>query len=194
MRESTHAEHTFDKTCRAFSDTISQKEVWRRALKATCTKHGLFEPSFPVESMTTDELRRSAIGPTRWYRKIGYLTDARLTLESRKDTLMQTNYCRAMCDAHPGQVHLVPGGRYVLTHADRPRIDLWDIGSPHMQPSEPLVLGTVRVDKKEIMGFISVSHPVIEGSQRLRFIARAQTVRPDMKLVHIFSLLLHHKY
>lgn len=135
--------------------------------------------------MTTDELRRSAMGPVQWYRRIARLTDEKLTLDPRTNTLAQPNYCHVMSNGHLGQVHLVPGGRYILVHADLPRIDLWDIGCPHMQPSRPVVLDSVAtVDEKEITGFLAVSDPVIEGSQRLRFISRAQAARLDMMSAH----------
>ncbi|KAJ3547248.1 hypothetical protein NMY22_g1721 [Coprinellus aureogranulatus] len=160
---------TFRVTCQALRGTISQKDVWKPALKATCAKHRLFEPSFPMQLMSVDELRRSAMGPMRWYRMCASLTDEKRILEPRSDTFVQS--FTDLYGRHGRQLHLVSGGRYMLARASE-QITLWDLGCPYTQHSKHLLLDTVRFEGPQHVA--DVSNPVIEKSNFLRFTARVE--------------------
>jgi hypothetical protein len=153
------------KTCKALNGVVSQREVWRSALKKTCEKHSFFEPSFPMDSMTLDELRRSAMGPRRWYQKIAKSIRMQEPLQPSSNRLIlvhedETTHAR---------IHIIPGGRYLLASTDY-SITLWDLGSPYMEQCSPRILHTLRFKAR----VSDVSSPVIYNTSLLRFTAQVE--------------------
>ncbi|KAJ2919620.1 hypothetical protein MD484_g796, partial [Candolleomyces efflorescens] len=116
------------KTCRTLYDVYSQKAIWDTALRIVCQRDALFEPSYPLQSMTVAQLQRAAMGPDLWNRRLragSPFVDA--------DVQAQVTTWED-CKARGGgggkaRVYFAPGGRYLFEQSHG-AISLWDLGFP----------------------------------------------------------------
>ncbi|TEB24249.1 hypothetical protein FA13DRAFT_1323522 [Coprinellus micaceus] len=118
-----------------------------------------------MDSMTLDELRRSAMGPRRLYQKIAKSIRMQEPLQPSSNRLIleheeETTHAR---------IHIVPGGRYLLASTDY-SITLWDLGSPYMEQCSPRILHTLQFKAR----VSDVSSPVIYKTNLLRFTAQVE--------------------
>ncbi|RXW23660.1 hypothetical protein EST38_g2212 [Candolleomyces aberdarensis] len=114
------------KTCKALHQVVSDRRLWEVAVLSMCRHHGLFEPSYPVESMGVVDLQKAAFGPI---------------LFNRRMKKFQANISGKMPTLRPGEnkfvnkltstiSELIPGGRYLLTGGSfTGSIVLWDLGT-----------------------------------------------------------------
>ncbi|KAG6819982.1 hypothetical protein H0H93_006812 [Arthromyces matolae] len=92
-------------------------DVWRQVLSNVCHDHGTFESTFDLNRMTSAEMEHAAISPYHFA----------TLLEKRAVVPLATRLLhlrhRSLVD-----IHLVPGGRFLLTLGRDMTIDLWDLG------------------------------------------------------------------
>ncbi|KAJ3539577.1 hypothetical protein NMY22_g4675 [Coprinellus aureogranulatus] len=145
-------------TCKALR---GQRQLWKTALKGVCVAHSIFEPTYPTESMSIEDLRRAATGPQRRYDRIMNSTvpwrTATTSISLKSGTIIQLE-----------GVHLVSGGRYFFASAKN-AVTLWDLGAPGLKRLEqrPQVLETLHF--KEDSRISCISTPVIHDRRCLRF-------------------------
>ncbi|RXW21511.1 hypothetical protein EST38_g4322 [Candolleomyces aberdarensis] len=135
---------SLSQTCKELRQFTSSKRIWVTALRSMCRKYGLFEPSFPDESMELVDIQRAALGPALWHRRITELTDqpganddtetsglqprTRMTIKFESEDVPDLeDLLSFFC-----QIHLVPGGRWLfgLAFACIVLMDLGLVGGP----------------------------------------------------------------
>ncbi|KAJ2915563.1 hypothetical protein MD484_g4843, partial [Candolleomyces efflorescens] len=118
-------------TCKQLHETLSDKQIWKTALRKMCSQEHLFEPSFPIEEMEVGDMQRAALGPTLWKNKVH--RHAKLG-PNHPLPYVERSFGG---DYEPGlrreviftDTHIVPGGRYLLSSSTK-FITLWDLGPP----------------------------------------------------------------
>ncbi|KAF5330047.1 hypothetical protein D9611_010419 [Ephemerocybe angulata] len=147
-------------TCRALHEATAERTLWMNLLKAVCMEYDLFLPSYPIDEMSVTQLRRAALGPHLWTRRVyKHAVSPNVPFYD-----LGTNVLSPVSTIpFDGQLnsdrfrHLVPGGRFLITcdaeHSDRdPRalrdtdiftLKLWDLGFAGRKPlSQPLLLAS----------------------------------------------------
>jgi hypothetical protein len=121
------------------------------------SSHGLLSASFPLQKMSLDELEHLALSPARME---NLMFNAKHSSSDRDQAArpVQTR-CMSLCRNHLGDeldmevddLHLLPGGRFLLTHHPGDGIYLWDLGHnaavpPKMRPLASLHFASGVVD------------------------------------------------
>jgi hypothetical protein len=167
-----------------------------------CRHHGLFEPSYPIGSMSVIDLQKAALGSTLFNRRMKRLQ----ALGSGGDipTLRPRETKLDSLFPH-GIAELVPGGRYLLTgsidFANRLRcITLWDLGvaGPFYRvqdrPKQIALVNVVASDRS----FFRAIQPMqpCPGEKSLRFMATSvlpQGGQTHLSVQHSRHLLICRK-
>ncbi|KAH6918072.1 hypothetical protein BKA70DRAFT_1554223 [Coprinopsis sp. MPI-PUGE-AT-0042] len=128
-------------TCSALRSLCRHRSVWLQAARTTCFSHGLFLPSFPLETMSVEELTRLALSPFNFSRLVSTGGDERLPeIQTRT---FSPRMSRSAELSEPRSLHLLPGGRYLFTyHVDA--LCLWDLGYGKALP-KPFPIASLRV-------------------------------------------------
>ncbi|KAG6908056.1 hypothetical protein DXG01_006362 [Tephrocybe rancida] len=107
-------------TSKYINSSTKDRSVWIEVLRNVCCTHGVFEPSFDLKKMTQAEIEHAALCPFRF----GYLlTKRRPSYIKPRATRLLNNDDETVVD-----MHLIPGGRFLLTQTDDSNIHLWDLG------------------------------------------------------------------
>jgi len=109
---------------------LSDHNVWSRILRETCIKEGLFQPSYPVDDMTLQEIQQASLSPSRWRNRIcSNIIGNDLNA-----------FCKSIKPFHdclehpiaPAKLHrnafLIPGGRYLVSVPKGHDIEIYDLG------------------------------------------------------------------
>jgi len=109
---------------------LSDRGVWTKILREICIKESLFEPSYPVDDMTLQEIQRAALAPSRWRRRI-----ASNIIRTDLDTFYESIQPFHDCLEDPiapteffGRAFLIPGGRYLVSIPRDHNIEIYDLG------------------------------------------------------------------
>ncbi|KAH6918126.1 hypothetical protein BKA70DRAFT_1416142 [Coprinopsis sp. MPI-PUGE-AT-0042] len=116
--------------CTSLLRLCIQRSVWLQAARTMCRSHGLFLPSFPFESMSVKELTRLALSPFSFSRLLSMEDTGRLP-EKRSWSF---NPRLKNKDVGLRSLHLLPGGRYLITYQNDD-VCLWDLGYGPVFPS-----------------------------------------------------------
>jgi hypothetical protein len=124
-------------------EKISTRDIWIPVLRSTCRKNALFIPSFPVDDMDLQEIKRAALGAYRW---------KHMMQEANNDSLRPTSttsFAGMGEDRNPFlSQFLVPGGRFLFV-ANGGNLALWDLGPPGRPPStSPAIIASVGLEGK----------------------------------------------
>ncbi|KAJ2912370.1 hypothetical protein MD484_g8052, partial [Candolleomyces efflorescens] len=122
---------------RAMREMISTRDVWISVLRSTSRKNALFMPSFPVDEMELQEIKRAALGAYRWKR----MTAGEMNhLTPKSTTSIGEEYNPFI------RQFLVPGGRFLFV-INRGILVLWDLGPPGRPPlTSPLMIASVKLE------------------------------------------------
>ncbi|KAF8802291.1 hypothetical protein BYT27DRAFT_7173508 [Phlegmacium glaucopus] len=134
--------------CHSLYIASLERTVWKDALHRICVENTLFEPSFPIASMSLLELERASMGPRRW---IARSSSKERTLDGVLPHLAMRRLILPTIDGlfvgdpeSLESVYLVPGGRYLFSFSKN-WMGLWDLGSPYSSGKEPHVIATASV-------------------------------------------------
>lgn len=161
---------------------IDQKGVWKQSLKNTCSRNALFEPSFPLDLMTIDDLKHAALGPALWHHTVLWAPSRG---SSEIPSMPHTERCISSQYENswtPTGVFLIPGGRFLLC-TSRAAISLKDLGvaGPSFEVhKEPVVLGVVYM--KYDWQVIGISTPIRHGRDSIRFVVGIGIPGSDIRL------------
>ncbi|KAH6905541.1 hypothetical protein BKA70DRAFT_497922 [Coprinopsis sp. MPI-PUGE-AT-0042] len=109
-----------------------QHSIWLQATRTMCRSHGLFLPSFPLETMSVKELMRLALSPYIFSRLVSTQGQGRLPeIHSRAFRPRLERHGKAL---EVRSLHLLPGGRYLFTYHEGD-VCLWDLGYGPVFPS-----------------------------------------------------------
>lgn len=114
-----------EKTCKLFHQLVSDKHIWETAVLSMCRHNGLFEPSYPIESMGVTDLQKAAFGPILFNRRIRRLH------ASQHGAIPTLHPCKTeLSELIPNTcAELIPGGRYLLAgQSFSGSIELWGLG------------------------------------------------------------------
>ncbi|KAH6918130.1 hypothetical protein BKA70DRAFT_1554267 [Coprinopsis sp. MPI-PUGE-AT-0042] len=112
-------------TCSTLLMLCRQRSIWLQAVNTMCRSHGLFLPSFPLESMTVKELTRLALSPYTFSRLVSMEGEGRLPERQSRTFVPRLKGSESALEVT--SLHLLPGGRYLLTYHDDD-VCLWDLG------------------------------------------------------------------
>ncbi|KAG6908058.1 hypothetical protein DXG01_006364 [Tephrocybe rancida] len=107
-------------TSKYINSSTKNRSVWVDVLRKVCHTHGIFEPSFDLKKMTLSEIEHAALCPFRFG---SLLTTKRPSSIKPLATRLLDNNDETVVD-----IHLIPGGRFLLTQTDELKVDLWDLG------------------------------------------------------------------
>ncbi|KAF5330141.1 hypothetical protein D9611_010642 [Ephemerocybe angulata] len=160
-------------TCKTAHEWVSQREVWKTALKEACDSNHLFEPTYPMESMDVPHLRRAALAIGRTARRSSGSQEIRAV--HREDQATRTARGLKKLGAL-NDVCIIPGGRY-LVELNSDCLRLWDLGIPW--PSNDRIdtvklLSTIGGSEAFVCNFERLSTPLRCGDKMFRFVAIAQ--------------------
>jgi hypothetical protein len=161
------------------NEKISTRDIWIPVLRSTCRKNALFMPSFPVDDMDLQEIKRAALGGYRWKHMMEANNNSYLKPKST------TSFAGIREDRNPFlSQFLVPGGRFLFV-ADGENLALWDLGPPGRPPfTSPAMIASVGLEAKMLKRTrLAVTS---SGSDRLRVAVLSQNGRtPPMTLVNV---------
>ncbi|KAF5330138.1 hypothetical protein D9611_010647 [Ephemerocybe angulata] len=172
-------------TCFTMHTLIDQKGVWKQSLKNTCSRNALFEPSFPLDLMTIDDLKHAALGPALWHHTVLWAPSRG---SSEIPSMPHTERCISSQYENswtPTGVFLIPGGRFLLC-TSRAAISLKDLGvaGPSFEVhKEPVVLGVVYM--KYDWQVIGISTPIRHGRDSIRFVVGIGIPGSDIRVYEI---------
>lgn len=142
-----------------------------------CRHHGLFEPSYPVESMGVTDLQKAAFGPILFNRRMRRLeagSDGDAPTLRPRETKFPNKLISTLSE-------LIPGGRYLLTGGKfTGSIVLWDLGTAgpfyRVNPKQELLaIAQCALDQScFLMRTLTVITPR-PGEKTLRFVATVQS-------------------
>jgi hypothetical protein len=135
-----------------------------------CEREQAFEPSYPIESMRVIDLQRAVLGPTLLRRKTCRPSGLASHPLPYTERVLEW-HSQPVIAEHFRQLHIIPGGRYVLAHTDA-SITLWDleVREPNCPTSRSAqVVGTVRMEERSIVD--RLSFPKTRRNSRLLFAA-----------------------
>ena len=159
-------------TCETIHSCLSSRAFWVQFLYSVCRKYGMFPPTFPVDTMSTSQIRNAALRPSRWGNERFPSTISRWPYYRRPwAALLPPDGTR--CSQLVG---LVPGGRFLVTRSrDIATIALWDLGLPgsHADPPCP---------PKLIADYNTADVPVRDPSE-------ATMCAADEKTLHVLVVL-----
>ncbi|KAH6918158.1 hypothetical protein BKA70DRAFT_1214144 [Coprinopsis sp. MPI-PUGE-AT-0042] len=143
------------KTCSFLYEVTQRRALWLAVARRMTQSHGLLSSSFPFQKLSLDELEHLALSPSRMEKLILSTSSSDRNPTARP---VQTR-CMSLCRNHSGDeldmevddLHLLPGGRFLLTHHTGDGIYLWDLGHnaavpPRMRPLASLHFASGVVD------------------------------------------------
>ncbi|KAF7763673.1 hypothetical protein Agabi119p4_8210 [Agaricus bisporus var. burnettii] len=108
-------------TCRYLYEANNRRIVWIKALTDVCVENDVFLPTFPINSMTTEQLLRAATSPSRI---------SAFLMRNHEKTLVPTVHIILDLELSEGDstttLYLVPGGRFIILLSSR-TLQLWDV-------------------------------------------------------------------
>ncbi|KAF8156063.1 hypothetical protein B0H34DRAFT_519878 [Crassisporium funariophilum] len=135
------------KVCRSLHCATSQRIVWLDAMNRMCMDNEVFRPTFPVSSMSILQLEYATTITRRWMTSA--CNGSKKNAEGRWRRIRHTPITEVV---HPdinepgrfSSVYLVPGGRYLVSFAQR-WLAVWDLGAPlHFGYLQPLAVEPIR--------------------------------------------------
>jgi hypothetical protein len=157
--------------CSALFRLCKQRAIWLQAARTMCYNHGLFIPSFPLETMSLKELIRLALSPFNFSRLLSTQSEGRLQ-EVQTRTFKARLHRSGQC-LKPRALHLLPGGRYLLTYHNHD-ICLWDLGHGRVPPTH-FPIASLHIEN--IRGFYGETPPCpIEGGRGVRLMVLSSCV------------------
>ncbi|KAF5314682.1 hypothetical protein D9611_007043 [Ephemerocybe angulata] len=181
---------TLGKASRAFHAVVSDKSIWISIVGLVCKKHGLFKPSYPVETLSVAQLQSAAMGPVLFQRLMAKNSKPIHQVEKAKEPIPATKVKLHFNDArlaHGGSIppltimdhhrRLVPGGRFVVQVIKLPErpgdsrssfsVELWDLGTPGVKLFNPPIV-IARTEFEDLSRYTVASLLVSPIGQRLR--------------------------
>ncbi|KAF6765325.1 hypothetical protein DFP72DRAFT_867529 [Ephemerocybe angulata] len=101
-------------TCRYLHSITSSNDLWRGLVDVMCTKHDLFQPSYPVEEMTLIQLQRATVGPSLFARRLQHRGASFGTPLSEASCLEPVSNSIVSPPRPTFFSQLVPGGRFMV--------------------------------------------------------------------------------
>jgi len=131
-------------TSSAFRSVCPSRSLWTRILKRTCGAHNFFLPTYPLDTMSLNELQRAALAPYLFKSRLSrsairgadffHDRSERATLGGRPTHIIQNPTHREPLymewNDGVGAAFLVPGGRYLIRLPRYGVVDLYDLGLP----------------------------------------------------------------
>ncbi|KAJ2928519.1 hypothetical protein H1R20_g8600, partial [Candolleomyces eurysporus] len=179
------------KTCKGLHQVVSDRRLWEVAVLSMCRHHGLFEPSYPVESMGLVDLQKAAFGPILFNRRMKKFTanfDGKMPTLRPGENKFQNKLTSTISE-------LIPGGRYLLTGGSfTGSIVLWDLGTAgpfyRVKPKQEL-LGIAQCALDHSRFFMKALTPITPrpGETTLRFTATVQSLEaPRTQFVRMYEV------
>ncbi|KAF5333358.1 hypothetical protein D9611_002676 [Ephemerocybe angulata] len=175
------------KTCTTLREVTQQRRVWEDALRLTCRRHELFEPSYSIDTMGLKELQLAALGPWVWHNKIHKAGRMGRVLNPLGNKQFQWCTPRSRWDSVPidaAELLLIPGGRYLVTISTgmgveeaRRFISLWDLGGSMETP--------LSIVETSSQGRCSLHGPELV-SRSLRFVV--QIIREGTRVLQVYEV------
>ncbi|KAF6764489.1 hypothetical protein DFP72DRAFT_423698 [Ephemerocybe angulata] len=176
-------------TCKTAHERVSQREVWKTALKEACDSNHLFKPTYPMESMDVPHLRRAALAIGRTARRSSGSQEIRAV--HREDQATRT--ARGLRElGELKDVCIIPGGRY-LVEVNSDCLRLWDLGTPWSSNDriDTVKLISTRAGPKAFgCKFQSMgrSTPLRCGNNKFRFLALAQDATLGHLVLEVYEI------
>ncbi|KAF8958135.1 hypothetical protein BDZ97DRAFT_1842683 [Flammula alnicola] len=160
---------TVRKTCKTLYSASHRRIVWLDALNRVMKEHGLFKPTYHLDSMTDSQLEQAALFP--WKFSFMVKTSNGVPLRPRAHRILVNSLTNAerieQAQREDGRdfaaTMLVPGGRFLLTTSDAysvgSYVKLWDLG----QPGIPLLPVLVATTVLESHCFVCATAPTQDG-------------------------------
>ncbi|KAF8958132.1 hypothetical protein BDZ97DRAFT_1842671 [Flammula alnicola] len=160
---------TVRKTCKTLYSASHRRIVWLDALNRVMEEHGLFKPTYHLDSMTDGQLEQAALFP--WKFSFMVKTSNGVPLRPRAQRILVNSLTNAerveQAESEDGQdfaaTMLVPGGRFLLTTSDAysvgSYVKLWDLG----QPGNTLLPVLVATMVLEFHRFVYATAPTQDG-------------------------------
>ncbi|KAF8958154.1 hypothetical protein BDZ97DRAFT_1842780 [Flammula alnicola] len=143
------------KTCKTLYSASHRRIVWLDALNRVMEEHGLFKPTYHLDSMTDSQLEQAALFPWKFSFMVNTSNGVPLRPRAHRilvNSLMNDDTERIeQAQREDGRdfatIMLVPGGRFLLTTSDAysvgSYVKLWDLGQPGTRLLPVLVATTV---------------------------------------------------
>ncbi|KAH6918155.1 hypothetical protein BKA70DRAFT_1416169 [Coprinopsis sp. MPI-PUGE-AT-0042] len=113
-------------TCHALYELSQRPSIWMQAARNACWDNSLLSSSFPFEKMSMGDLEHLALSPHRFCKIISENHWAtRAPVQTR---IFIPRASRSEGTLPIDTVHLLPGGRYLVTGTDNKGLYLWDLG------------------------------------------------------------------
>ena len=150
---------------------ISRREVWLHAVQSTVSRYNLVYGD--ISALDLDCLRELALAPTRWDDLCQSNTHDPSSpsawnsteASTRKPLIPKSQIPFTLGgEAGPDQLHLIPGGRYLLTSNDRERtLKIYDLGLPSSPHTSPILIAHASLET----GWTGFRFSVFEGRVRV---------------------------
>lgn len=138
-----------NQTCSFLYEVTQRRALWLAVARRMSHSHGLLSTSFPFQKMTLDELEHLALSPARMENLIA----AASKVPSDRDAEVRPvqTRCMSLCRSRLGNeldmevddLHLLPGGRFLLTLHPGDGIYLWDLGHNAVAPPRTCPLASL---------------------------------------------------
>ena len=117
---------TFSQASKHLYSVLNDKGVWVKILRTTCIKESLFQPSYPIDDMTLQEVQRASLAPSHWRHRItsGIIQSNLATFYASLDP---PHKCRNTPHTQ-GNAVLIPGGRYLISIPHGNNLEIYDLG------------------------------------------------------------------
>ncbi|EDR07955.1 uncharacterized protein LACBIDRAFT_294302 [Laccaria bicolor S238N-H82] len=115
-------------TCKLLQEATSQRSLWIGVLRSVCAENHIFWPTYPIKDMSTSDLVKAALTPTRFLSFIFKERDPALEgIEPR--TVIHFTPGNLNRLRNPCPIDLLPGGRFLVC-AEYKILSIWDLGCP----------------------------------------------------------------
>lgn len=134
-------------TCKLLQEATSQRSLWIGVLRSVCAENHIFWPTYPIKDMSTSDLVKAALTPTRFLSFIFKERDPALEgIEPR--TVIHFTPGNLNRLRNPCPIDLLPGGRFLVC-AEYKVLSIWDLGCPSegCSLSEPILVASVATEE-----------------------------------------------
>ncbi|KAF8888612.1 hypothetical protein BD779DRAFT_1523943 [Infundibulicybe gibba] len=129
--------------CKSLSNATRERSVWISALRRVCREYNVFEPTFPIDRMTLNELESTSTSPSRFSALLWHGLPSKPLQPAGIRILKNSETQQPLGRFYDST--LLPGGRFLITRALGTKLHLWDLGhSPAVLiKSKPLATITI---------------------------------------------------